>query len=235
MNLSLLRLALPIFISYFFLSISYALFAKGEGGGVWVANEHIVLLSVFVFAGAAQFITVELLRNNLPALEIIFSALIVNLRMSVYSFTFLPKIKELSFFKKISILIGITDENYILFNLHKTKSWSYRDLVLVVFLCYFFWNLGTWIGTFFLNSIPEVIEKNTHALYYLLFIILLYESIRQNMKYVFLVGLTIFFNFLLTFFLNEEILFLNLIVGSGLGALVYTWFDSRGVFKKVAK
>lgn len=49
-----------------------------------------LFLSIFVFAGASQFATMELLRDNAPALIIILTGLAINLRFVMYAASLSP-------------------------------------------------------------------------------------------------------------------------------------------------
>ena len=220
MKFNLFRLAFPVAISYFFLSISFSLLAKSSPLG----SVEIALLSLWVYAGAAQFVAVELFKTSTWIWEITLTTLIINSRMWVYSFIFLNRIKQLPLLKKISLLIGITDENYLLFSLNQDKKLVYRHFLAVVILLYLAWNAGTLVGIHFIDELPWYVEENIHFLYYLLFIILFFEAILSNKIYFFLALITMGFNFLFRNFFNPAV---ALVLASLLGSLFFTLWKEK--------
>ncbi len=185
-------------------------------------------MSILIFAGAAQFIGLELFKNMIPGWEIIIATFVINLRMAIYSFSFLPRVKDFSFIKKFFLLIGLTDENYVLFSLNSNKTFNYYQLLFIIILCYLGWNFGTFVGIYFLQEIPHYIDANIYFLYYLLFVILLIESIFNNKKYLLLVLITIGLNFLFSIWVES---FLRVILASLVGGGIFVGL-SRKKLKK---
>lgn len=73
-----------------------------------------VATSVVVFAGAAQLATVELLGRNAPAAVAVVTALVVNLRMSMYSASIAPYFRRLSRAWRWPMAYLLTDQAYAL-------------------------------------------------------------------------------------------------------------------------
>ena len=223
MNLNLFRLAFPIVISYFFLSISFSILAKNSP----LNSEQIALLSLLVYAGAAQFVAVELFKTNIGMWEIVLTTLIINSRMWVYNFVFLARVKKFSFLKKLSLLIGITDENYVLFSFDKEKKLLYSQFLFIIILLYAAWNTGTLVGIHFVKVIPDYIEENVNFLYYLLFIILLFEFVIANKIYFVLVLIAIVFNFIFQKFFDPSI---SLVIATLISSFFFTLLNQK-IFK----
>ncbi|WP_299026356.1 AzlC family ABC transporter permease [uncultured Thermanaerothrix sp.] len=69
-------------------------------------------MSVVVFAGSAQFMTVQLLAGMTPALVVILTGFVVNLRHLLYSASVAPWLQGLSSFWKALLAYLLTDEAY---------------------------------------------------------------------------------------------------------------------------
>lgn len=100
--------ALPIVFGYVPVGFAYGVLAKDIGLG----TVEIVLMSILVYAGSGQFIAVGLLGAGAPAITIIFTTFLVNLRHLLMSASLVPFIRHFNakFFPFVAF--GITDESY---------------------------------------------------------------------------------------------------------------------------
>ena len=69
-------------------------------------------MSVVVFAGSAQFLAVKLIGTGTPAVVVVLTAFIVNLRHALYSASIAPHFQRLSPLWKILLSYLLTDEAY---------------------------------------------------------------------------------------------------------------------------
>ena len=69
-------------------------------------------MSSVVFAGSAQFIAAQLLAQSAPAVVIVLTVFVVNLRHALYSASVAPHIKHLSGLWKVVLAYLLTDEAY---------------------------------------------------------------------------------------------------------------------------
>jgi len=118
-------------------------------------------MSVLVIAGAAQFTAVELLRNDVPTLIALVSALAVNLRMAMYSASLTPYLGKATLGQRAWAAYFLVDQTYAcsVLKYEQNPDWSIGQR-----LTYFFavavpicplWYLFTVIGALIGNSIPE--------------------------------------------------------------------------------
>jgi predicted branched-subunit amino acid permease len=70
--------------------------------------------SVIVIAGASQFTALQLMLDNTPVLIVLASALIVNLRMGMYSAAITPYLGQLPFWKRGIAAYFLVDQTYAL-------------------------------------------------------------------------------------------------------------------------
>jgi predicted branched-subunit amino acid permease len=82
-------------------------------------------MSAIVFAGSAQFIIVQLASVGIPALIIILTAAIVNLRHMLYSASLAPDLTKLPPFWKVILSYLLTDEAYAVTITHYQRTEDY--------------------------------------------------------------------------------------------------------------
>ncbi len=68
--------------------------------------------SVVVIAGAAQFTALSLMEDNAPTLIVLVSALIVNLRMAMYSASITPYLGQVSLWRRAIAAYFLVDQTY---------------------------------------------------------------------------------------------------------------------------
>ncbi|MFK2826727.1 AzlC family ABC transporter permease [Bacillus sp. B190/17] len=99
---------IPTLLGY--ISIGFAAGMIGAASGLSVIE--VAFMSIFVYAGAAQFIICGMLAVNSPASAIIFTTFIVNLRHLLLSATLAPHFTKYSLWKNAAIGTLVTDESF---------------------------------------------------------------------------------------------------------------------------
>ena len=137
-----MRAFLPLMLGVIPFGLIYGVAAAESG----LSTFEGVGLSVFMFAGAAQLVTIELLQTGTPFWLIIFSVILVNLRFVIYSASLSPHFRSLSKKWKVLLAYPVTDEPYALsislFNKYpqmKFKQWYYLGIGFALW--------STWIIT----------------------------------------------------------------------------------------
>lgn len=102
------RDCIPTLLGY--ISIGFAAGMIGVASGLSVVE--IAFMSILVYAGAAQFIICGMLAAGSPAVAIIFTAFIVNLRHFLLSATLAPHFASYSAWKNAGIGMLVTDESF---------------------------------------------------------------------------------------------------------------------------
>lgn len=95
-----------------YLGIGMAFGIVGSGAGL--SFGLLLCLSVFVYAGSAQFIIVSMLLTHSPVLSIMLATFLVNARMLLMSLTIAPYVSHESMMKNIFLGIFFTDESFAL-------------------------------------------------------------------------------------------------------------------------
>ncbi len=73
---------------------------------------EVMAFSIAVIAGAAQFTALQLMEENAPVLIVLASALIVNLRMAMYSASITPYLGEVPIWKRAIAAYFLVDQSY---------------------------------------------------------------------------------------------------------------------------
>jgi 4-azaleucine resistance transporter AzlC len=103
-----LQRTFPLFIGVIPFGLAYGISAKTAGLSLF----HTVFMSLFVFAGASQFIAVELMRQKAWAAAIIITTLVVNLRHILMSLSLKPWLDRYGLLPRLAAAFGIIDETY---------------------------------------------------------------------------------------------------------------------------
>lgn len=119
-------------------------------------------MSLFVFAGSAQFISISLIAGGTSWQIIVLTTFVVNLRHILYSTTMIPFYKNLNHLWKAVLAFGLTDETFaVAANRYYQKDGApnkhYYNLGSMIFM-YTNWNLCTLIGLLAGKSFPQISE-----------------------------------------------------------------------------
>ena len=101
---------LPTVFGYIGIGLSFGIIASSVGLNPFFVGA----MSLFIYAGAAQFITVSMLSSGFPILSIILATFLINSRMILMSMATAPFFKRYSVFKNIIIGTFLTDESFAL-------------------------------------------------------------------------------------------------------------------------
>ncbi len=181
--------AFPIIIGYFSISVAFGILAKEYIG----ANA--ILMSLIVFAGASQFIALQLITKNTSAALIVATTFLVNLRHILMSSYFTPFYRNVSKLKKALVAFGITDETFALASRRfQEGTGDTRYHLGLNFLCYSSWVGGTIVGLLFGSVVPGSIAEVLPFTLVALFISILVLNINTRLD----VGIALFSGVLAT-------------------------------------
>ncbi|NLZ52844.1 MAG: AzlC family ABC transporter permease [Thermoanaerobacteraceae bacterium] len=151
-----IKRALPIVMGY--MPVGFALGVMAADAGL--NPLQMGLMSLFVYAGSAQFIAVDMLGSGISAIPIIATTLLVNLRHFLFSASLAPYFREIKqrFIPFISFFI--TDESFaVSITDAKQRPFSHIYFFSLYITSYSAWVLSTIMGSALGNLIT-----NTKAL-----------------------------------------------------------------------
>ncbi len=121
---------------------------------------EITFMSMIVFAGASQFIAIAMIGSGITSWSaIVFTTFMVNLRHLLMGASLSPYLLRLSRPLQYILAFGIVDESYALtISRIERKGYSPKYQLGVFIFLYVIWNVSTFLGAFFYNSIPNPLE-----------------------------------------------------------------------------
>ena len=148
--------SLPIMLGVVPFGITYGVMGIAIGLSLW----EILLMSLLVFAGAAQFVTISMLGAGITSFGVIvFTTLLVNLRHLIMGASLAPRmIKEPMWLQGI-LTFGLTDEAYVLvINKIQKSGYSVSYHLGATLALYVVWAAATLVGATFTNYISDPLE-----------------------------------------------------------------------------
>ena len=117
-------------------------------------------MSLVVFAGAAQLAALELLNKNAPLGVVVLTAVVINLRMLMYSASIAPYLQAFSARLKAGLAYLLTDQAYAL-SVSRFRAGDADDRVAyyvgVGGTLWVVWQIATVVGAVAQAGIPEVL------------------------------------------------------------------------------
>lgn len=171
------KAGIPVAIGYIPIAIAFGLLARSAGVPYYVP----VLMSLLVFAGASQFIAVNLLVLGVSQGEIIITTFILNLRHFLMTATLSQKIADtVPTVWRAVLAFGVTDETFTIAALRQEASLPRCFVLGLNSIAFAAWNIGTWIGLFFSGGLPAVLQSSMGIALYAMFIGLLIPSLKRS-------------------------------------------------------
>lgn len=171
------KAAVPIAIGYIPIGITFGLLAKAAG----IPNYVTVMMSLIIFAGASQFVGINLIALGTGYIEIILTTFILNLRHLLMSASLSQKVTAGTPKSILALLsFGVTDETFSVASFRSETTLKPEFLAGLNLLAYSAWNLGTWLGFFLAAGLPDTIKSSMGIALYVMFIGLLVPSCRKS-------------------------------------------------------
>ncbi|OEH92418.1 AzlC family ABC transporter permease [Bacillus solimangrovi] len=181
-------------IGYMPVALTFGLLAKSTGLSV----IETFMMSMLVFAGASQYISLNLFAIGTTGPVIILTTFIVNIRHLLMSASLSEKIEKEHPFKKALYAFGITDETFSVAALKEGKVTSSYMAGLIT-VAYGSWVIFSVVGHFVGASLPDVLQESMGIALYAMFVGLLTPSLKKHRKVVTLAGGAALINIIFSF------------------------------------
>lgn len=144
---------LPTVMGYLGIGIAMGIVGKGIGLSVW----QVLLMSIFVYAGSAQFAICGLLVLQAPVFSIVFTVFFINLRHFLMSLSVAHWFKKDSLLSNLGVGSLLTDESYgvLVTEVRAGKKISSQWMHGLNVTAYLAWILATGLGALLGNFIPD--------------------------------------------------------------------------------
>ncbi|MCA1320183.1 AzlC family ABC transporter permease [Bacillus tianshenii] len=192
-----LHAGVSIAIGYVPIAITFGLLAKSAG----LTVTETVMMSLLVFAGAAQYMSLNMIVLGSGVFEIVMTTFILNIRHFLMSASLNEKVEEEKLWKKSLYSFGITDET---FSVAATKEGTIRTGYMfgVIFISYSSWVVSSGIGHAIGSSLPDSLQESMAVALYAMFVGLLVPSFKKHRKVVVLAGIAAMLNTVFTLVLG---------------------------------
>lgn len=193
-----LLVGLPLTLGYFPVAMAFGLLAKNTG----ISFLDTSLFSILVYAGASQFMALDLILAGVSFSSIILAVFLLNLRHMVMSASLSLKLENFNKRWLPLVALGITDESFSVLSFTKGKL-NLPFILALQISGYFSWLAGTMLGHLVGEILPQSLQASLGIGLYAMFIALLAPEIKKS----------------------KNILFLSIISG-----IVYIILNSSGIF-----
>ncbi|WP_420854643.1 AzlC family ABC transporter permease [Salipaludibacillus agaradhaerens] len=183
-----MQAGVPVAIGYIPIAIAFGLLAKASG----IPDLVTILMSLIIFAGASQFIGVNLIMAGVMYWEIILTTFILNLRHFLMTASLSQRVSDTTSKKQLSLLsFGVTDETFSVASVQAEKDLPAMYLIGLNTIAFSAWNIGTWIGVFFAAGLPQSVQNSMGIALFAMFIGLLVPALKKSSSVVIVVFIAI--------------------------------------------
>ena len=216
---------LPTVFGYIGIGLSFGIIASSVG----LNPFFVVAMSLFIYAGAAQFITVSMLSSGFPILSIVLATFLINSRMILMSMATAPFFKRYSVFKNIIIGTFLTDESFAL-GMNKQNytngGLTYEWFNTANLVSYFTWSVSSVLGALLGGIVKDPKALGLDFALVAMFIGLLYLQVISDFtirkKVQFLVIIVVFFlvYFGMIFIPSNLLIIVVTLIGCAIGVVL---------------
>lgn len=154
----IIKKSIPVMLTYTIIGFNFGLLFKNIGG----STVESFMISLFTFAGAAQYLSLEY-YSNFSVYGIMFlTIVIINLRHILYTTLSLDNLNGNKFIKYY-LISAMTDENYATLTLFERSKLTQLDIFKIFSINHFYWITGCTAG-----SLIELEKINIKGLDFLL-------------------------------------------------------------------
>lgn len=211
--------AIPMIIGFFPIAMAFGLLSKNTD----INFRDTTLFSAMVFAGASQFMALDLISAGVSFGSIILATFLLNLRHLVMSASLSLRLGGINRSLIPLIAFGITDETFSVASFRKEKLTAPYILVLN-FLSYGSWVAGTIVGYLVGGILPQSLQSSLSIGLYAMFVGLLIPEIKgsKNILYLGIISAIIYSIIYYTKVLNSgwDIIF-GILISSLVGVYVF--------------
>ena len=194
---------IPIFAGFLFLGLTYGIYMKVSGFSFW----YPMLMSLTIFAGSVEFVTVNLLLGAFHPLQALAMALVINARHLFYGISMLDKYRGTGW-KKFYLIYGMCDESFSINYTAEIPPGVDRGWFqfFVTLLNHLYWVAGATLGGIFGSLIRINTEGLDFAMTAMFVVIFLEQWLKEKRHESACLGLGLSFLCLLTFGAGEFLL-----------------------------
>jgi len=170
-----IRDGLPIVVGYLPAGMTFGILARESG----LIVTDTVGFSAIVFAGASQYMAINLIATGAATLQIIAATFLLNFRHFLMSATLSRRLEEPRVWSRRLLAFGVTDETFAIASVRSTFPAPYLAALNVV--AWLSWQTGTITGYLAGSFLPSAVGTAMGVALYALFAALLVPILRTNL------------------------------------------------------
>jgi 4-azaleucine resistance transporter AzlC len=157
------------------------------------------VMSALVYAGAVQFIALSMMINHNDVIAIVLAGLFVAVRNSFYGLSVRDRFKMAPVLVKCFLIFGLVDATYAIFTSQPVnpKGNDIKFCFYTTLFPYLYWVVGTFLGAYFSDVIPEIKGLDFIMTGFFFLIALEYYLVKKSTDAILVPVLVSFFSYLL--------------------------------------
>lgn len=216
-----IHVGFPILLGYIPVAITYGVLAIQSGLSLF----ELTLMSALVYAGASQFMGVNMIVAGSSAVEIVVATFVLNFRHFIMSLSFMNGIRDrISLKGRVGLSLGLTDETFAVSSLNKEKAEGEQGVMFyaaIYLTAYLTWMIFSFLGGLLGEVIPEQLSQSMGIALYAMFIGLLIPSVKKELKYGLIAIIAMLINVIASQFVSSG---WGIVLGTLLGGLTGVYF-----------
>lgn len=186
-----LKAGFPIMLGYLPIAITYGVLASQVGLSLF----ELTWMSAAVFAGASQFMAVNMIAVGTGIIEIIIATFVLNFRHFIMNLSMMNVLKAIPLHKKLPLSLGVTDETFAVSSMYPEEGkkaqgiWFYGT---IMGFAYISWVIGSLFGGLLGEIIPPALSQSMGIALYAMFIGLLIPSAKKDIKVAYIAVVAMF-------------------------------------------
>src|SRR5690625_4696189 len=216
---------LPIFLGYLPIAIAYGVLATQSG----LSIIETTAMSAFVYAGASQFMGVNMIVQGALFMQIVIATFVLNFRHFILSLSFMNRIKHFPLSVKVFLGLTLTDESFAMSMSQEGEEKKQNSIyfyITMFLVAYFSWVTGSFFGALIGDVLPSALSESMGIALYAMFIGLLIPSVKKEWKFGLIAVISMLINFILINYLgfSNELegwaIVIATLAGSSLGIVI---------------
>lgn len=212
-----MRAGVPVIFGFIPVGIAFAIAARQAGFSILETQ----LMSLTVFAGASQMMSVGMWQDGAGVIAIIIATLIINLRHVIMSTCVMQRLGHTPLYLRLISAFGVTDESFAVFTSIEENKCTISYLLGLITVTYSSWNVGTFLGAVGRDLLPDILTASFGIALYAMFIAIVTPGTTKNLRLSLLVVFTAVANWLLSLVIASS---WAVIIATLVGAFVGVFF-----------
>jgi len=187
--------ALPVFLGYLSVSVTFGVIAVGKGLPLWAPT----FISMTCLTGTGQFVGVDLISVLASYAEIFSALLVINARYFLMSISLSQKLPpDIKLWQRLIIAFGNTDENFAI-AMSPEKKITFSYFAGLIFSSYSGWVGGTIIGSVLGDIIPASVTSAMGIALYAMYVAIILPPAAKSKSVSCVIAFAVVFSSIIKF------------------------------------